>query len=619
MKEISGRAFAERFALNPSSFAWLLGAGASATAGIPTGYQMIQEFRTRLFASETGISLREIDPADPVWQSRIDLHHERQGVLPAKGDPSEYSRAFEMLYPTPEDRRLFIRNQVSKGSPSLGHKVLGSLLGARKTPCVFTTNFDSLIESAATIAAQLLPAGGRAEPTLAAIDNAARAETCLRESEWPLIVKLHGDYQSVELKNTDGELAQQDAQLRLVLAQSLQRFGLVVVGYSGRDHSVMQALNAVLRSTVRYPKGIYWLCRDSANLLPAVKEFLEQAELAQVDVHLVHGTTFDELCGDIADVTDLPPSLVTHVFGNRSTATLAQVPLQRQAALKAPVLRLSAMPLFEIPRSARKITLNSNAGIAEVRAMLKQAGARATVGQAGNAGILAAFGADAPMVTALAPLGARLAGEIALDIAKDSWAIGVIYDALVRALCRDLPLFARLNRRGHSLSVSRPNGELPREMAQARRDLLSRLKVAYGSELTGPVPRTSAKYSEGLSIRLELADDHWWVVFEPATFIDFDHRAPEGDPAQGTAEWRNAEDWRRERWVQKYNHRWSAILDAWVELLTHAQGPRRPAYGLAQEASAIVGVDAVFELGPKTARSRPAHDHDFFHVQRGQR
>ena len=63
MKEISSRAFAERLALNPSGFAWLLGAGASATAGIPTGYQMIQEFRTRLFTSDTGISLREIDPA----------------------------------------------------------------------------------------------------------------------------------------------------------------------------------------------------------------------------------------------------------------------------------------------------------------------------------------------------------------------------------------------------------------------------------------------------------------------------------------------------------------------------------------------------------------------------
>jgi hypothetical protein len=615
MKEISGRAFAERFALNPLGFAWLLGAGASATAGIPTGYQMIQQFRTRLFASETGISLREIDPADPVWRSRIDLHHERKGILPPKGDPSEYSRAFEALYPTPEDRRLFIRNQVSKGSPSLGHKVLGSLLAARKTPCVFTTNFDSLIESASTIASQLLPASERGTPTLAAIDNAARAETCLRESEWPLIVKLHGDYQSVELKNTDRELEQQDAQLRLVLTQSLQRFGMVVVGYSGRDDSVMQALNVVLRSPVRYPKGIYWLCRDADSLLPAVRELLEQAELAQVDVHLVRGTTFDELCGDIADVMDLPASLVTHVFGDRSTAAVAQVPLQRQAALKAPVLRLSSMPLIEMPKTARKITLNSNTGIAEVRALLKQAGVRATVGQAGSPGVLAAFGPDALMEKALAPLGARLAGEITLDIVKDSWAKGVIYDALVRALCWELPLFARLHGRGHSLSVSRPNSELTRELAQARRDLLSRLKTAYGSELTGPVPGTSGKYSEGLSIRLEQADERWWVVFEPATFIDLDHRTPEADRPQATAEWRKAEDWRRERWVQKYNHRWSAILDAWVELLTHAHGPRRSAYSLAEE----TGADAMFELGTKTARSRPAHDHDFFHAQQGQR
>lgn len=615
MKEISGRAFAERFALNPLGFAWLLGAGASATAGIPTGYQMIQEFRTRLFASETGISLREIDPADPVWQSRIDLHHERKGILPAKGDPSEYSRAFEALYPTPEDRRLFIRNQVSKGSPSLGHKVLGSLLGARKTSCVFTTNFDSLIESAATIASQLLPASERGTPTLAAIDNAARAETCLRESEWPLIVKLHGDYQSVALKNTDQELAQQDAQLRLVLTQALQRFGLVVVGYSGRDESVMQALSAVLRFPVRYPKGIYWLCRDADSLLPSVRELLEQAELAQVDVHLVRGTTFDELCGDIADVTELPAPLVTHVFGDRSTAALTQVPLQRQAALRAPVLRLSAMPLIEMPKSARRIALNSNAGIADVRALLKQAGVRATVGQAGGPGVLAAFGPDALLEQALAPLGARLAGEIALDIARDSWAKGVIYDALVRALCRGLPLFARLHGRGHSLSVSRPNSELPRELAQARNELLSRLKTAYRSELTGPIPGTSSKYSEGLSIRLEQADDRWWAVFEPATFIDLDHRAADADPPQASAEWRKAEDWRRERWVRKYNDRWSEILDAWVELLTYAQGPRRSAYGLVEEP----GVDALFELGAKTARSRPAHDHDFFHVQRGQR
>ena len=66
MKNNRGRAFAERFALNPASYAWLLGAEASATAGTPTGYQMIQEFRTKLFANESGISLREVDASDPV-------------------------------------------------------------------------------------------------------------------------------------------------------------------------------------------------------------------------------------------------------------------------------------------------------------------------------------------------------------------------------------------------------------------------------------------------------------------------------------------------------------------------------------------------------------------------
>jgi hypothetical protein len=576
---------------------------------------MIQEFRTRLYASQAGISLREIDAADPIWQARIDGHHERQGTLPPQSDPTAYSRAFETLYPTPEDRRLYIRNQVTKGSPSLGHKVLGSLLSARKTPCVFTTNFDALTESAATVAAQLLPAHERATPTLAAIDNAARAEVCLRESEWPLIVKLHGDYQSVDLKNTDAELLQQDTQLRLVLTQSLQRFGLVAVGYSGRDESVMQPLRAVLRDPLPYPKGIYWLCQDPANLLPSVRTFLEEAELAHLDVYLVRGTTFDELFGDIADVTDLPQTLVTHVFGERRPYDTVQVPLNRQAALNAPVLRLSAMPLLEMPRTARKVTLAAPAGILDVRGLLKQADVHATVGQVGSAAVLAAFGPDAPIIQALAKLGPALAGEIALDIGRDSWAKGVVYDALVRALCRGLPLHARLRGRGHSLSVSRPRKDLPRAMADERRGLLAKLKAAYGTDLTGPVPGTTGKYAEGLSIRLEEADGRWWVVFEPATFIDFGRSEEEDDAARIDLEWRKAEDWRRERWVQKYNNRWSTILDAWVELVAHAKGGRRIAYGLSEGE----GIGAVFELGQKTARSRPSHDHDYFHVQRGQR
>ena len=144
MREINGRAFAERFALNPLGFAWLLGAGASATAGIPTGYQMIQEFRTRLFASETGISLREIDPADPVWQSRIDLHHERKRILPPKGDPSEYSRAFvSCVTVCTIDGNCFLRNAISSFAAeycaSVGRSELSLFALLISIPIVFSS------------------------------------------------------------------------------------------------------------------------------------------------------------------------------------------------------------------------------------------------------------------------------------------------------------------------------------------------------------------------------------------------------------------------------------------------------------------------------------------------
>ena len=91
--------------------------------------------------------------------------------------------------------------------------------------------------------------------TTAAIDNAERAERCLRESSWPFLAKLHGDFQSVELKNTTDELREQDVRMRRALGAACARFGLVVVGYSGRDESVMAALTEVLTQPNAFQAG----------------------------------------------------------------------------------------------------------------------------------------------------------------------------------------------------------------------------------------------------------------------------------------------------------------------------------------------------------------------------
>lgn len=606
--EISSRQFAERFALKPDRFAWLLGAGASASAGIPTGYQMIQEFRAKLFSQNAGISQREIDVADPIWQQRIDANLSRRSDLPPPGDPSEYSRAFGALYPSAEDRRLYISHQVARGSPTIGHRALGAFLSSRRTPCIFTTNFDQLVETGATVAAQALPASERANAVVSAIDSAERAERCLKEQDWPLVVKLHGDYQSVELKNIAEELKEQDGVLRSVLTQACQRFGLVVTGYSGRDDSVMKALTDVLRSDSPYPAGIYWTCQDPQWLLPAVREFLNNAALAGIDVYIVRGCSFDELTSDLADAVKLPESLERHIFGETVATGPILTPLTKEWATKTPVLRLSAVQVQQWPAVARRLTLAKMPGIVAVRECLRDAGVWATVAVAGSS--LAAFGKDRELLTALARFEPSLAGEVDLHPSSDPWALGLLYDALVRAVCRGKPLYPRLTGRGHRLSVSYPNKDATAEQRSRRTSLLRGLSSAYGEReaLFGRLGKLDAQFSEGVQLRLDRADDKWWCVFEPSTFLDFSGDDDSDDPDEPL--WTNvrsqAADWRRERWAQRYNYKWSRIIDAWASLLSSSNGAEQEltAYGL----SAADGVDAKFKLGSKTAWSRPAHD-----------
>ncbi|MFK4822071.1 SIR2 family protein [Ochrobactrum quorumnocens] len=97
-----------------------------------------------------------------------------------------------------------------------------------------------------------------------------------------MVAKLHGDYQSIAIKNTGSELEEQDARMRHVLVESGKRFGMIFVGYSGRDASIMEALNTVLDAPSPFPNGVYWLTSSASRLLPAVIEFVGfHAELSR--------------------------------------------------------------------------------------------------------------------------------------------------------------------------------------------------------------------------------------------------------------------------------------------------------------------------------------------------
>lgn len=611
---ITAGQLATAFALRPQLFAWFLGAGASAASGIPTAYAMIRDFRKRIYCRETGYASAEVDIADPLWSERVDEFFRKHAILPPLGDPEEYSAAFEAVYPGEHHRRQYIADAIRKGTPSFAHRVLAALMSNKQVSCVFTTNFDQLIETSATIADQVLPPEHQSRPTVAALDSADRALRCLLEADWPLVAKLHGDYTSIKIKNTNSELERQDERMRDVLIKACTRFGLIVVGYSGRDASVMEALSSTLKEKNAFPQGIYWVTSSRAKLLPGVRSFLEEAVAAGVPAAIVESANFDEFAADLLAQVELPRILMEHVTQYQVPARLKSLKLPDHEAREFPVLRYSALRVDELPRVARRISLEKPVTSSDAREILKAAKARAVATPLGRE--LIAFGNDKDIVAAFRNYGARVAGEHTLDPETDSRALGLLYDALARALSRKRPLWCRYRRSGHALVVARNRDDDTAERVRYREKQLSRLKRAYQMSLTGQVPLLGFPFQEGVRLKLDTFEDRWWCSFEPFTFVDLPEelRGPksggEADELGRIFERRPdpAGDWRRERWATKYNKHWADIIDAWAAMLAPDRFTRLSAFGLRDGE----GVDATFALASITGFSRPSHHHPYF-------
>lgn len=617
LKTISSVEFATAFALRPNLMAWFLGAGASAASGIPTGFAMIRDFKAQIFCQKNNLAKGDIDSADPVWIDRIDAFFRRTAILPPEGDPEEYAKAFEAVYPEPRHRRQYISDAIAKGTPCFGHSVLGGLVAARKADCIFTTNFDHLVEDASQSANAALDSADQVKPTVAAIDSSGRARRCLNESDWPMIAKLHGDYQSSSIKNTSPELEKQDEEMRGVLVDSCQRFGLVVVGYSGRDASIMDALSSVLESTSPFPNGLYWVAPSPSRLMPDVRTFLERAASVGVDVSIVVCDTFDELAADIIKVLELPKVLAEKIMAGRPTPRLVPATIQADEARRFPILRYSALLIESMPRRARQLLLEKPASTGVIRAALKNARCKAIV--AANGREVALFGDEQNAVNALSEFGARVGGEVSLDPLRDSRAKGLVYDALARSLSRKVPLIPRLKRSGHSLIVAAPRDDEDQERAKNIERQLEGLRRAYGGNLSGKVPGLGYPFYEGVFLKLDYVAERWWCCFEPFTFVDIPkpettHDALSDDASTSSSGFLvrrlggdPAGDWRRERWAQRYNKNWSSIIDAWAKLLT-SQGSDIQAFWLGDGG----GTQAEFRIGSITAWSRPSHHDPYF-------
>src|SRR5215216_3828777 len=81
----------------PQQFAWFLGAGTSAVAGLPTATDIIWDLKRRYYCREENQDISRQDVQVDAVRARIQSYMLSRG-FPDHGDPREYTTYFEKIF-----------------------------------------------------------------------------------------------------------------------------------------------------------------------------------------------------------------------------------------------------------------------------------------------------------------------------------------------------------------------------------------------------------------------------------------------------------------------------------------------------------------------------------------
>ena len=279
-------------------FALLLGSGVSRAAGIPTGWEIVQDLCRKLAALEG----EDCEPDPAAW------YHDRFGKDPDYADllgtlgktPSERQRMLREYFEPSEEER-----QEGNKTPTAAHKAIASLVVQGIIKVIITTNFDRLLEAALQEVS--------IQPTVIATPDAARGAVPLVHSQCT-ILKVHGDYLDTRIKNAPDELAKYSPKIRSLLDRILDEYGLVICGWSG-DWDV--ALRAAIERATNRRFSTYWAVRNSVGETA-------QRLIDHRDAQIISGKDADQLFSDL----------------NEKVTTLEQMNRQHPLSAKIAVARL---------------------------------------------------------------------------------------------------------------------------------------------------------------------------------------------------------------------------------------------------------------------------------------
>jgi len=249
---------------NLGVYALLLGSGVSRGAGIPTGWEIVEDLIKKIAQAEG----EDIIDNPESWY--LEYYHEKP----------EYTKLLDKITNTKEERSNLLKSyfepteediEAGLKIPTQAHKAIASLVKNSYIKIILTTNFDHLIERA-------LEDKGIA-PTVISTEDMLEGSLPYVHSRC-VVVKLHGDYTDSRIKNTPDELSEYSDILNSYIDRIFDEFGLIICGWSAEwDEALRNALYR--RKNRRF--SCYWTTRGTTS--DEAKKVIDhlKAEIIQID------------------------------------------------------------------------------------------------------------------------------------------------------------------------------------------------------------------------------------------------------------------------------------------------------------------------------------------------
>ncbi len=305
------------------AFDLFLGSGASVASSIPTGKALILHFKREILISRGKINSKKFS----------DLKIEaNKKIIESFFDDSDienpYSYYFEEFLEHHEDRRDFLTHILKDKKPSIGFLCLASLIESLKVNTVWTTNFDDLIEKA-------LHNLSYQSCQIVSPENANSVNNFRKDI--PTVVKLHGDFRYDSLQNTEKELQTLEENLHNYFIESAGRRGLLVIGYSGSDQSVMKSLEKALENPNAFPKGIVWCLPKGVKPSQKLSQIIEKANSQNNRSGFIEIDSFDYFLYELYLICERQ---------NSDIENIAKITFEQKKAFRINQSKLDVLPVL---------------------------------------------------------------------------------------------------------------------------------------------------------------------------------------------------------------------------------------------------------------------------------